>query len=412
MTDCCAEISFRGAARVATKRRLNGGILANIVKYTEDTEIPARFALWAGMSAISACLKRDCFIDQGYFVVYPNTYIVLVAGSAMCKKSTAIMMANDFITQVQPPVRLLSQKVTCEALIGSLAGGGTADSSIVALQPAVGIAIVDELFTLINKNSFKDGLIPVLTKLYDCQEFPYETRSHGVEKVRNPCLCILGGSTSEWIREAVPVAAIGGGFTSRIVFVYQNRGEKRVPWPTLSEENRERRRSIINDLCAVSEMRGAFAISEGARTVYDSEYVRFCDHSTLLDEPNLHGYCGRRGHILLKVAMAVSASRCSDRIIEQCDIEAARLLLEEVEGDMPRVLKSITSKEVGDIFEQIIAYMARHKVVTRTELVNKFRSQMTSDDLSVLVRTLEEAGSIKIAVSGPKITYYYVENVK
>lgn len=397
---------------MATKRKLSGGILENIVKYTEETEIPAIFAMWSGIAAVAMCLGRNCFIDQGYFTIYPNLYIVLVAGSARCKKSSAITLVSDFIYKVNEsrssaaPVRLLSQKMTTQALIGSLAGAG--EGSVTILQPAVGAAIVDELYTLINRESFKDGMIPVLTKLYDCQDFPYETRGRGIENVRNPCLCILGGSTSEWIREAVPMAAVGGGFTSRVVFVFKDKGEKLVPWPSLSDENRERRREIVNDLCSVTEMRGPFGVAADAKRRFEELYVEFHTRSSLLDEPNLHGYCGRRGHTLLKTAMAISASRSDERVITLWDMETANKALSRVEESMPTVLRSISSKEVGDVFEQIIGYIQRHRVVNRSELISQVRNKMTADELSIMIRSLEQEGLVKVEVDGPKVRYVYV----
>ena len=65
-------------------RRLSDGIINAFCDYTKDTEIPTVFSMWAAMSTVSAALGRDCFIDRGPFVIYPNLYAVLVAGSAVC----------------------------------------------------------------------------------------------------------------------------------------------------------------------------------------------------------------------------------------------------------------------------------------------------------------------------------------
>jgi hypothetical protein len=390
---------------MSTKRRLAGGILENILKYVEDTEVPPTFAVWSGVAAIASCLGRNCFVDQGFITVYPNVYIVLVAGSAMCKKSTSIIMVRKLLSEVKPPVKLISVKITVQALIASL-GGLSPELSVIG--SATGIAMPDELYTMINRDSFKDGMIPVLNSLYDCEDFPYETIGHGVINVRQPCLSILGGSTSEWIREAIPAAAIGGGFTSRVIFVYQGRNLKRVAWPVLTEENRERRRSIINDLCAVAEMRGPFGIEPAAKEAFEKTYVDFCDHSSLLDDSYLHGYCNRRGHILLKTAMAVSASRSSDRLITAFDLRVALNMLSLIEESMPTVLRSITTKEVGDIVEQIISYISRHKVVIRSDLVARFRNQITADELSTMIRTLEQENLVRTEIEGTKIRYVYL----
>lgn len=390
-------------------RRLKSGILEAFCKYTEDTEIPAVFAVWTGIATISSVLGRDCFVDQGFFTIYPNMYIALVAGSARCRKSTAIAIAEDFIKEVKPAVNTLSQKMTPEGLIGALSGmlGREGETSVV--PTAVGIAIVDELSTLIDRNSFKSGMIALLTDLYDARDFQYLTRGRGQETVKNPCLCILGGSTIRWIKEAVPEIAIGGGFTSRVVFVYKDKRSKLIPWPRMSVDNKQRRADIIHDLCEVAKMRGPFALDDGAMNMYENEYKSFYKNSTLMDSEGLGGYANRRHHILLKVSMVMSASRRDDRVIKGNDMSAAINIMADAEKSMPLIIKAMTAKEVGDIFEQILRYVMRHRIVTKSQLVKEFRHKMTSKELDIMMRTLEEEEVIRVEVDGAKVRYVFIK---
>ncbi|MHA2068623.1 MAG: hypothetical protein ACXABY_30030, partial [Candidatus Thorarchaeota archaeon] len=225
-------------------RMCKSGIIEEVCKYCEETEIPSTFALWTSIFMVNEALGRDCFIDQGHFTVYPNMYVVLVAGSAKCRKSTSINIATKFLRQVVPEIKILSQKMTPEAMISALSGRKKEDSQII--EEAVGCFINDELSTLIDRGTFTSILIPVLTKLYDCEDFEYETKARGQERVKNPCLSIYGGSTVQWIKEAIPVHAIGGGFTSRIVFVYRASRERSIAWPTKSEINATREHKIVH----------------------------------------------------------------------------------------------------------------------------------------------------------------------
>ena len=101
-------------------RQLDEGILKAFCKYTQNTEIPSIYALWCAISTVSVSLGRDCFIDMGHYTIYPNLYIVLVAGSGKCKKSTSIGVAEYFLNRVTPEIRIFAQKATPEALIGAL----------------------------------------------------------------------------------------------------------------------------------------------------------------------------------------------------------------------------------------------------------------------------------------------------
>jgi len=391
-------------------RRLKNGIISEIIKYTADTEVPGIFALWTGISIVSASLGRNTFIDQGHFTVYPNMYIVLVAASARCRKSTAVNIASFFLEQIDPPINLLSQKQTPEALIGTLSGVDVDNQKIV--QTATGIAVVDELSTLIDKNSFANGMIAILTKLYDCKDFDYRTKGRGLEAVRNPCLSILGGSTLQWIKEAIPVVSIGGGFTSRIVFVFQEKREKDVAWPIMSEENKKRGEDIAADLNYIAHnMRGSFAMSADALDLYKIEYARFNKDSDLFDNPNLSGYSGRRHITLLKIAMCLSASIKDSREIDVQDMKAAINSISLAERHMPRILNAINSEACGDICEQVLTTIMNKGKIDRPTLIRMFKHKLTSQQLDVIMQTLIECRAVNLNIVG-SVQHYTVVEVK
>lgn len=389
-------------------RRLNSGVLEAFCKFTEDTEVPATFAVWSGMITIAAALGRDCFIDYGYYTLYPNLYIVLIGPSATAKKSTPIKFAARMIKQIKPLVNILSQKMTPEALISALSGLDAKDGDTMIVPSAVGVAMVSELATLINKNSFKSGMIDILTDLYDAEDFEYRTKARGIEFVRNPCLSIIGGITPTGIRECIPVVSIGGGFTSRIVFVFSKGSGRLVDWPQMSAENKKRMEDICHDLNIIAKMRGSFVLSSDAREMYRKEYIQFRKHSSLLSDDNLGGYVGRRANTLLKVAMLVSASSSDSRLISDKDLHIALSILKRTEEHMPNVLRVITSSEVGDIFEQIIKYMMRYKVVDKAELTRRFLPKITAMELDSMMRTLEQAEIVRCEADGGTVRYVFI----
>lgn len=390
-------------------RKLNYGVIQGMCKYAEETEIPGIFALWVAVSTVGATLGRNVYLDQGFFQVHPNTYIVLIANSACCRKSTSIGMANDFLSNVFPKVNMFSQKMTPEALIGTLSGVNLDDNQTTVIHSAVGIAIADELSTLIDKNSFASGMIALLTSLYDSKDFEYTTRGRGKEPIKNPCLSILGGSTIHWIKEAIPEVAIGGGFTSRVIFVYKDKMEKLVPWPFMSEENKILRQDIIHDLNEIAKMRGPFGISKEAKDLYEHEYRNFYSTSPLLNDEYTSGYANRRNFTLLKLAMIVSAASSDKRVIDVEDLALAIKMLSKVEVDVPMVVKSIMSKEVGNIFEQIIKFMQQRKVVSRADLIRQYRHRMPSNELQIMLDTLEEEQVIRREISDGNINYIFIK---
>jgi len=372
-------------------RKLQEGVIQGVCQLMSETEVPELFSLWGGVVSVSAALGRNCFIDQGHFTVYPNIYVVLVAGSAQCRKSTIINTIEDLIRALETPVNMLSQKSTPEALIGALSGS-IDDKSAKVVSLATGVAVVDELSTLIDKNSFNSGMISILTKLYDCKDFDYRTRGRGLETIRNPCLTIFGGSTIHWIKESIPVVSIGGGFTARIVFVFQDEKKQYVPWPKRNQETLELFDDIVHDLNHIHDhLRGRFAVTSDAIDLYSNEYISFSEKSDLFADPNMSGYAGRRHAIVLKLAMCYSASIKDSREIDEIDMARAITTLASAEERMRKVLSAINSQECGDLSEELVKFIFRKKRVSRTDLIRQYRNRLTGRELDVLLTDLLDA---------------------
>jgi len=377
-----------------------------------ETEVPEIFSLWGGIMAVSACLGRGHFIDQGHFEVYPNLYVILTAGSAKCRKSTIISVIEKLLREVEPSIHVLSQKSTPEALIFDMCGMAPEGDNFVASN-ATGIIIADEVSTFIDRNAFQTGMIAILTKLYDCQDFDYRTRSRGQEMVKDPCLSLLGGSTIQWIKEAIPVVSIGGGFTARIIFVFQDRRNKNVPWAERSHATVALREKIIHDLCEIKNLtKGRFVVTEEAKDLYCSEYNQFSDQSKFFEDPNMSGYAGRRHVMILKLAMCFSASMNDSREITKVDMARAINTLSQSELNMTRVLSAISAEPCGDLSEQLVNLLASKRKISRYELMRCFRHKLTVTQLDELLRVLIEARYITSDIEGSQAIYRWIGDKK
>lgn len=392
---------------MSKERAVEEGVITGICRLLADTEVPELFSIWGAISAVSASLGRNVFLDQGHFTVYPNLYIVLTAGSAKCRKSTVINTIDDLLHGVEPSLHLMSQKATPEAIIGDLCGATVEDTTVI--NTATGIVIADEVSTFIDRNAFASGMIPVLTKLYDCKDFDYRTRSRGNEVIRNPCLSILGGSTIQWIKEAIPVVSIGGGFTARIIFVYQDSRSKNVPWPTRSPELIQLREAIVKDLTHIHQtVRGRFAVTQEAKDAYCEEYINFSNTSKLFEDPNMSGYAGRRHVLVLKLAMCFSASENDSREITGADMGRAIKALFYAEQSMQKVLSAISQEPCGDLSDQVIHLLHSRGKIAKHEFVRTFRRKLTISQIEELMRTLSAAGIIREVVDGSQVFYLWI----
>lgn len=389
-------------------QRLENGFLRGFCKYLEETEVPSVFALWSAISTVAAVLGRDCFIDMGIFKIYPNLYTVLV-GEAASKKSTAISLSSKLLKQIEKPLNLLSQKMTPEALIQGLSEAPLQQEDQILSERAEGYALVSELSTLIDKNSFQNGMIALLTDLWDSPDtFEYRTRSRGKEICHNCCLNILGGSTIQWIKEAIPVVAIGGGFTSRVIFVYQPRSDKLVPFPEVTKEQKTLEKNLVEELEHISHLSGAFHLTPEAKAFYKKDYLEFNQHNEMFDDKHLAGYAGRRHILMLKLSLIISASKRDTRKIIETDLQIALKLLESVEVHLPRVLQAITSEQVGDTCEEVLMFIQKKKILSKSDLMTKFMKKIGRRELGAVLDTLLDCKVIKfegVDLDNPTIVY-------
>ncbi len=380
--------------------------LLDFVKLCADTEIPDIFALWCAISSVSCVLGRNSWIDMGTYTIYPNLYIVLVAGSGRCRKSTSIGMAKRLLRQLEPAPNIIAQKITPEALIEALQLTTCEEDKI--LKPSCeGYVVADELSTFLNRKTYDSGLNSLLIQLYDCEEyFEYRTRGRGSEKLYNTCLGLLGASTIDWIRTAIPRDAIGGGLTSRIIFVYMEDPPPPVAITSFSKEKQKLLETLIRSLHKFQLLNGAFNLSKQSWNLYQQMYDGFYRDSELYDNPTLAGYASRRHVFMLKLSMILSASEgLTNQIIEERHLRGAEDILKRSEVFMPRVLGLITMSERGAQIDTVGRYLEKKQQLSRQELLRSFIHQMDVRDLDIIIESLVHSGRIQVRSSGKGLFY-------
>lgn len=393
-------------------RKLEKDILSEWVAYTNETEVPDIFAVWVAMATIAACLGRSVWVDMGHLTFYPNLYVLLVAGSARCRKSTAINMGKKILSKVKPTVMTYSQKMSPEAFIKRLSCIDMISETKIG-PTAEGIIIADELSTLVDRRAFESGLIALLTSLWDNHdEWTYETIKHGQLVIPQSCVSFLAGSTETWIKTSIPVESIGGGFTSRVIFVYRGRPDRFVPVPVTSKENKERYDNIIHDLGVVRLLRGRYELTTDAMEIWRKEYVKWFREAELKMDSRLSGYIGRRMDLVMKVSIIVAASIRDERVITRTDILIAIGWMKETEKTMTKVMNAITTGAVGEMIKEVMYYIRQWdkpgQACSRVRLMQQLSHRMTARDLDFCIETLEASGQVQECIEGRKRYYKYL----
>lgn len=382
--------------------------LRDYLDLVKDTEVPESFAFWCGVAGISAALGRRVVMDMGIYKIYPNMFIILVASSGKCRKGTAIGMIEDMIWSMNPMPNVISQKITPEALIEALRTSETDSGGKIIKETCEGFVIAEELATFLNKKSYESGLGSLIIEMYNCKDrFRYRTKSRGVELITNACLGLLGGSTIDWVRNAIPEDAIGSGLTSRIVFVYESKPKDPVAFTSVSEEQRELIKGLSNRLQKMCVIEGVMRMSESAREWYEKEYISFYKNSPFYHDRLLAGYASRRAVHLLKLGMIISVSdeREGWEVVEVEHLRMGLRLLEQAEQSMGEVLGLLTTTQTGVYVSTVRELIYANNILSRSDIIRAFSNQMQSREVDEVLKTLVVSGDI-VPVKEGKTTFY------
>jgi hypothetical protein len=381
-----------------------GQFLKNFVEILEGTEVPVDFALWSGLSAVSASLSRNVWLDMGIFTIYPNMLVVLVAGAGQCRKSTAIDFAEKILRLQTNPPNFVGQKATPEALIDSLRLG-RGDTTQVRLSHT-GFAMVDELVNFVNRRSYEAGLTDLLVPLFDCKDsFEYRTKARGIEQIEKACFGMLGGTTVDLIRDKLPREIIGSGLTSRMIFVFVETPNEPVPLPFLSARKQELLVECGEAVDRIARVSGQIVISPRAKTYFEKTYIAFYKTSPLYQIKTLKAYASRRYVYLLKVAMVLAMSQEEGMTLELRHLEGADEILSRVELKLHRVTELITSTGVGVVKDEVQEFIRKVGRVSRSVVLQKFSHQISSRELSEVILTLLHSEQIRPVLEGRAMFY-------
>lgn len=339
---------------------------------------------WAGVSAIAGALQRKVWVDMGYFKWYPNFYIIFVAPPGIVSKSTTAGIAMQLLKKV-PVAKFGPDVVTWQSLVTTFAEGR---EDFPMVDPLTGLQVFHPMCALTLESSEFGNLlnpqdremIDLYVSLWDGKEGTFEkkTKMSGNDSVINPWINLIACTTPAWIAGNFPEYVIGGGFTSRCIFVYAEEKEKYVAYPSrhIPPELDKIKKALIQDLEHIANtMIGEFTLTEEAyewgTTWYDEHYSK---RPPGLDDDRFGGYIARKQTHIHKLAMVISASNGDDRKISATQLALANQMVTDLEKDMPKVFDRIGRSEVSMHTSSMLSWIASlpGKQTTMQELYKRF----------------------------------------
>jgi hypothetical protein len=252
-----------------------------------------------------------------------------------------------------------------------------------------------------------DAFITNLANLWDNLPSFTNPKTRGPDiTINKPTVNILSGITPEGIADTFKAIALGGGFFSRVLFIFSEPTEIKITFP--DPPNKALETELIENLISIQELEGELILSEEVRTILDSLY-KSCPR---MEDSRFQYYSQRRFTHLLKLLIVITASRGSlettvdDCILANTILYNAELSMSSALGEYGKskhaevantILSALNAPGVGALtMKQIWRYVSRD--------LNKFL------DLKDILDGLVIAEKVQREVQGKAGTVYIAHN--
>jgi len=209
--------------------------LARYVNWSGATgnQTPLVFHEAAGLWLLATAVGRRLYGESPWGVkIYPNLYMMLVAGTTFYRKSTAYKLAES-VARSAIPHMLMPTPGSPERFQEALAGRMPTNydklpkaqqDRLTKAQPfaAQRGLLKDEvsgLFGAINKRDYMVGMKDLLMELYDCPDYFDKDTQTGLNIVENAALSILGVTTPTSLGSAISAGDWDNGLLVRFALL-------------------------------------------------------------------------------------------------------------------------------------------------------------------------------------------------
>lgn len=374
--------------------------LQAFLEYAQFGEAPRHMYFWAGVSAVAGALRRKVWIDQAYFKWYPNFYICLVAPPGIVSKSTTAGVALSLLRRV-PGIKFGPDVVTWPALVSAFAESTEGFELNGMMYPMSAMTLESSEFGNLLNPQDKE-MVDLLVSLWDGKQGNFEksTKHSGKDTVENPWINLIACTTPAWIAGNFPEYMVGGGFTSRTIFVYADAKQQYVAYPGLRvPKDLERQAdSLVEDLCTISMMAGEYKLTSDAVAWGEAWYKQhYSVRAANLDPDRFGGYIARKQTHVHKLAIVLSASQDDSYQITAEHLNTANNMITDLEPDMQFVFSKIGRSDASIHAERLVNFVQSSGEVGFGAAYRHVHSHFSSmRDFEDILSGLVRAGFLKL----------------
>jgi hypothetical protein len=397
-------------------RRLSKPWYTSFVEATlPHTEAPKNYLFWSAISVLGGVLKNHVYFKDGLYTLYPNQFIILT-GPPSIGKGTAINYAWSLVKESKlayPLCNTISDRVTAPRILQRIAEGwplpptiAPGGQAVTSLREHTCTLFSTELRVLVTAS---DWMLEFLCESWDRNTYDYDTKNAGTNLIKNMCTSLIGGTVPDYLRgmERDVDASIAGGFSSRCLFIFEDKKSKEQAFSQPIEDNPssyDLYQKLKEDLIYINvNLRGEFKLNADAKIAFSNFYPSI---SPLPDDSDaMLNFKGRMKAHIFKVAMVLSAATKDSLIITKEDIRGAIWLVSQIQKSLDRVFRGIGASQLAEPTSRVQVCIEKYGMITKRELLRNLHIHMLPETLDRVLYLLEGIGIIQ-QVTYNRATYY------
>jgi predicted transcriptional regulator len=367
---------------------------------------------------LSSLLSGPVRLPTSYGVIIPNLWFMILADTTLTRKTTAMDIAMDLVTEIDSDAVL----ATDGSIEGLLTGLSTRPG-----RPS--IFLRDEFSGLLESMTKKDymaGMPELFTKLYDGKMMKRMLRKEVIE-VREPVLIMFAGGIKNKITSLLSFEHVSSGFMPRFIFITaESDPTKLKPLGPPTAHNLGNRDAIKNELLDLRTHYGGIALApqlaaimtEGLKIGVTNQqflaeltadaWVRYNQLEAAMVQAGLDSnrqdimtpVHDRLSKSMLKAAILIAASRQRDEkvIVEEQDIVRAIYYGEQWRLHVADVMENVGKGTNERMLDNILRAIQKRDGTTKSVIMQNYH--LSARDMSAHLETLEQRGLITRSRTG------------
>lgn len=362
----------------------------------KKTDAPRQYHQAGAFIILSALMSGSMHLPTSHSKIYPNLWFMILAGTTVTRKSTAMRIAFELLREVDSDAEMATD--------------GSPEGILVGLRDRPGQASIfhkDEFTGLLDAIAHKEymaGFGEQLTKLYDGDDIKRLLRKEVIH-VKDPRFIIFAGGIKEKTQMLLTEEHIMSGFIPRFIFITAegDPANIRPTGPPVPVQDLDERELLVNELIEMHAhyssptpvMQGGKMVgtmpTQFAATMTPQAWARY---NVFEDQMRNTAFSMGRAYLIpvherlatsvLKAAMLLAASRKREDglIIEEIDILHAIYFGQHWREYASEIVNGIGKTFDERLIDQIMNYVRKNESgASRAELMTLFSLDFKRADL-------------------------------